>query len=157
MTTKTVHHFSFDDPQGLLELVKERIAAESGWINVVPDIHKDVPIPATPTALAVFSKRGPVVPLGTWVVAKLSGRTRLPNQLGIQHGIGSAAKKRLSESVGLDPTWRVTQDHPRRGLVVELPPDQTLDKAAEWLLASLDELCIPPHTGKVNVVVYRSD
>ena len=126
----------------------------SGWLNLLPLIDPDTPVPATPSALAVFSKRGPAVPLVTWTPATGGSRPE-PTTLGVQHGVGAALAGRLPGSPAeLPEGWRVVLDHPRRGLVVQVP-DQVDDVAvATWLLRLVDTVSMIPHTGRVEVFLY---
>lgn len=135
----------------------ELAAAGRGWINLMPEIPTEVPVPATPNALAVFSKRGPVVPLGTWTApsAARSGVV-LPAEIGIQHGAAMRAADALADTPGAVPSgWVAVSDHPRRGLVVRAADvASTLDQA-RWLLDALAAICIPPTTG--HFLLFRYD
>ena len=63
------------DEAGLaLEAMTAMATAGRGWINVNPEIPDDVDVPTTPGVLAVFSKRGPAVPLGTWTPPRVNVR-----------------------------------------------------------------------------------
>lgn len=132
------------------------VAAGRGWVNVLPEIPSEVEVPATPGVLAIFSKRGPAVPLGTWTAPVADGRRPEPAQVGIQHGAGAPAVPVLAATPDRLPEgWRVLQDHPRRGLVVLPPPDVSAAEVLGWLLGALDRLCRVPHTGRFQVFVYR--
>jgi len=127
-----------------------------GWINVLPEIPEDVPVPPTPSAFAVFSKRGPVVPMATWTAPTKGGRRSEPTQVGVQHGTARPVAKRLVGTPAEIPSgWRRLTDHARRGLVV-LPPVGAEPLAiATWIFAVLQELCIPPHTTFFEAFVYE--
>lgn len=142
------------------EVIAERMAAlidsERGWINVLPEIPEDVPVPPTPSAFAVFSKRGPVVPMATWTAPTRGGRRSEPAQVGVQHGIARPVAKRLvGTSAEIPADWRRLTDHARRGLVVLPPPSETPLAIASWIFAVLEELCIPPHTTFFEAFVYE--
>lgn len=131
--------------------------AARGWINLLPEIPEDVPVPTTPNALAVFSKRGPVVPLGTWTAPRpgRNGATQ-PVEIGIQHGAAKRAKDALDGTAGAVPAgWAVLSDNPRRGIVVRPPAGTPLVDEARWLLTALATICIPPQTGRF--IMYRYD
>ena len=139
----------------LAERIDALTAAGRGWINVLPEIPEDVPVPPTPTAFAVFSKRGPVVPLATWTAPTVSGRHGEPAQIGVHHGLARGVAKRLAGTPAAIPArWRVVQDHPRRGLVIAVPGDASSMQLAEWIFAALAELCIPPRTQFFEMFVY---
>lgn len=145
------------DADALAAVMADLATAERGWINLLPEIPENVPVPATPSALAVFSKRGPVVPLGTWT-APTPGRNgaTAPVEIGIQHGAAKRAADALEGTPGTVPTgWAVLSDNPRRGLVVRPPAGTTFLDEARWLLAALTAICIPPQTGRF--VMYRYD
>ena len=144
------------DPAALADVMSEMVAAQRGWINVMPEIPEDVPVPSTPSALAVFSKRGPVVPLGTWTapVPARNGATT-PSEIGIQHGAAKQAKKALAGTAGEIPaSWRVLTDNPRRGVVVRPPAGTALVDEARWLLDALAAICVPPQTGRFQLFRY---
>lgn len=142
-----------DDVATLTRLLVE-VRTSGGWVNVVPELPKGTEVPATPSSLAVFSKRGPAVPLATWT-PEASGRRAEPATVGVQHGVGSALAKRLSGTAAEVPdTWRVVGDHPKRGLVVQVPPDAGDTAVAAWLLHVVDLASIIPHTGRAQVLLY---
>jgi hypothetical protein len=139
----------------LARLMEERVAADSGWINVAPAISKDVPVPPTPGVLAVFSKRGPAVPLATWVPAQHRRNGKIdPPQVGIQHGKATQITAMLKEKVAMSDQWHVLTDNAKRGFVAE--PDATLstEELAAWIFKALSLVCLPPHLPSFHVVVY---
>lgn len=139
-----------------LDVMTEMRARQQGWVNVVPEIPDDVRVPSTPGVLAVFSKRGPAVPMGTWTAPTVAGSRREPAQVGIQHGIAARAVERLGRTtVAVPSDWRVVQDHPRRGLVAIPPVDGVDAEVLDWILAALDELCRVPTTGRFLAYVYE--
>lgn len=144
------------DAAALAEVMQALTAAQAGWVNLLPEIPEDVPVPSTPSALAVFSKRGPVVPLGTWTAPTpaRNGATA-PIEIGIQHGAAKQAAVALADTPGAIPAdWTVLSDNPRRGVVVR-PPDATpLAAQAAWLLDALAAICIPPRTGRFQLFRY---
>ncbi len=145
---------SLDEPDELVALMAVVHQQGSGWLNLLPLIADDTPVPATPSVFAVLSKRGPVVPLATWTPA-VAGKRPTPVTIGVQHGVASALKSRLADSPARIPSeWRVLSDHPRRGLVIEVP-DGTADRVvAEWLLTCIDTVSRIPHVGRAEVFTY---
>lgn len=137
-----------EDHAALVAVIIDQRAAAQGWTNIVPEIPPDVPLPPTPGPLAVFSKRGPIVPMATIMTA----RHRDPAQLGIQHGAATRVLERLGP---LPDRWRKLQDNARRGLVIALDPDASAEVLAEWTLSALATLCIPPRTDRF--AVFRFD
>lgn len=143
------------DGRALAELVTPFLERRAGWVNIIPVIADDVAVPSTPGVFAVFSKRGPVVPMGTWTAPGASRNGIAPAQIGIQHGTGRGARESLADVAWTVPDgWRVLSDHPRRGVVIEPPPDTPAESVAAWLLGALARLCLPPRTGDVDVFVY---
>lgn len=146
------------DAEALAAVMAELVEARSGWLNLLPQIPEDVPVPSTPSALAVFSKRGPVVPLGTWT-APTPGRNgaTAPVEIGLQHGAAKQARVALADTPGAVPQdWTVLSDNPRRGLVVRPPAGTSLVAEATWLLAALTAICIPPQTGEFLMFRYEA-
>lgn len=129
--------------------------AGRGWINLSPGLDMDVPPPSASPLTSLFSSRGPTVPLGTWAAA----HGRDPATVGIQHPGGPGAGAQLVElGVPIPDTWRVVQDHPRRGLVL-LPPSGTssveLDMVLAWLVAATGALCPWPRTGEWRALCHE--
>jgi len=141
------------DVTTLARLLAE-VRGRGGWVNVRPEVAEDVAVPPTPTPMAVFSKRGPAVPLATWT-PEVAGRRAEPATVGVQHGVGSALRDRLvGTAAQLPEGWRVVGDHPRRGLVVQVPAGVADEVVAAWLLEVVDLASVVPHTGRVEVLVY---
>ena len=113
-----------------------------GWVNLSPDVEPD-DVPDASTAFGrLFMARGPMVPLGSWVpgARKRSGGFE-PLSVGLQHGGGPKAVRRLrEEGLPLPDGWRLLADHPRRGIVAEVPDDQDPDVALDWLLDAATRL-----------------
>lgn len=107
----------------------------AGWVNLRPAIDPDDD-PGEPSSglFALFSARGPAVPLCTWHPGERS--------MGIEHGTGPKVARRLD----LPPGWRVAQDHPRRGLVVVVPLGVPDAEALAWLVEAGTQLCPVPTT-----------
>lgn len=144
------------DPAALAAIFDEVAASGSGWVNVVPELPEGTEVPATPNALALFNKRGPVVPLGTWTRPTTTKRGIEPSELGIQQGTSMKASEALADSEAEIPSdWRVFTDHPRKGTAVQPSAETTTLQQATWLLAALTRLCLPPHTGRFIVGRYE--
>lgn len=130
--------------------------AGRGWVNFEPAVHvEDVP-PEGSGAFALFSCRGPAVPLGTWTPGSTSRRGRIePAMLGLQHPAGSKAKPFLAERGHPVPEgWTVTQDHVRKGLVLAVPAGVGPDAVLRWLLRAAGLLSTIPLTGGWRAAVY---
>ena len=118
-----------------LDAVADRLD-ERGWVNLQPGVAED-DLPSPPSSLfGLFGARGPVVPLCTWHPGERSA--------GVQH----AAGPKIAKQVEIPPGWRVVQDHPRRGLVVRVPPDVSNVVVLRWLVDVGARLCPVPTTGQ---------
>ncbi|HUZ43269.1 MAG TPA: hypothetical protein VMU63_02615 [Acidimicrobiales bacterium] len=169
-------HFGRDDTDPVLDEMRAMTRAGRGWINIEPEVPEDAEVPGV-GLFSFMSARGPSIPLCTWVPEGQGRRQkRTPPSLGIQHPSGVKAAARLAErGLPLPAGWRVTQDHPKRGLVVSvadprpLPPGASAfpgtgaggagaDEAAmlEWLLRAGELLSVVPPTGIWNAAVYFS-
>jgi hypothetical protein len=104
----------------------------SGWLNAWPDVDPDEVPPTSSGLFGLFSARGPVVPLCTWHPGERSA--------GIQHAAGPKVAQRVEVPAG----WRVVQDHPRRGLVVRVPPEVPDLEVVRWLVGAGARLCPVP-------------
>jgi hypothetical protein len=120
--------FKPDDRAAVIARMDGLASTGAGWINLSPALDEDQELPTRSATFGIFSGRGPDVPLCTWVPGT-------PAQIGVQHGAGTKASPLLRDLGNPVPQgWRVTQDHPRRGLVVLLPPDVGNEDALEWLI-----------------------
>jgi hypothetical protein len=129
--------------------------ARAGWINLSPGLDVEEPPPSRSVLGALFSARGPTVPLATWAPAQ----GREPATIGVEHGQGPRVVRTLAgKDAAVPPGWRVTQDHPRRGLVVVPQPavtDQELDAVLAWLLRAAGALCPVPRSGQWRAYCYE--
>jgi hypothetical protein len=130
--------------------------AGAGWVNFEPAVDVDDVAAAGSSTFAMFSGRGPVVPLGTWTPAQSARRGRMePAMLGLQHPAGAKAKPLLAKLGHPVPDgWFVTQDHVRKGLVVVLPETVAAADALSWLLRAARLLSTIPLSGGWRAAVY---
>jgi hypothetical protein len=132
--------------------------ARKGWMNFEPAVAlEDVP-PARDGLFALFSGRGPDVPLATWVPGTAPGGRRRPEPptIGILHPAGPRASATLAESGHAVPDgWAVVQDYSKKGLVVAVPPSVPHAEVVEWLLDAASALTVVPLTGRWRAAVYR--
>ena len=145
-TTETIE-FTIEDRAEVVAVVDGWPADRAGWVNFEPIVHPDDRPPA-PGRFRVFSVMGRTVPLCTWSPPEPGGRGPRYVSLGIQHGLGARLVPRLTE-LGLAPDtrWRVLSDHPKRGMVVAVPPDDDADAVTAWLLRAGEAVCPVPHRG----------
>jgi hypothetical protein len=130
---------------------------QAGWVNLQPGIAPEDAPRADAGLFGLFSGRGPVVPVATWTAPAPRRRgPPEPEQVGIQHPAGGRAAGLLADAgLGVPAGWRVVQDHPRRGLVVAVPPGTAHDEVLDWLLRATAHLSAVPVTGRWRATVHR--
>lgn len=147
----------FDEaaPTQVVLRMAQRTEAGRGWINLLPEIHEDVEVPPSGGLFSFLSARGPSIPLATWSAGALGKRGPGRASIGLQHAGGPKALARLAE-VGLvrPPGWTKVQDHPRRGLVITVPPGEDHEDVLHWLLSAAHALSAVPLTGDWLARVY---
>jgi hypothetical protein len=157
-----VVHFRRSDPRQLLEVLDGLAAARDGWVNVqaVLDDDETAAPDAAPGQAGVFgwlSSRGPAVPVATWVpgTTKRNGGHE-PDSLGIQHGAGPRAAVTLADAgLPVPSTWRRVGDHPKRGLVMELPDGVDPKTVLEWAFPAMNVLASTPLPDTWVAIVHR--
>ncbi|MCU1379418.1 MAG: hypothetical protein JWN29_2401 [Acidimicrobiales bacterium] len=128
---KQIVRFTSDDVGPVLAALDPR-----GWVNLQPDVEDAPPPPPPGWFGSVFSNRGPALPLATWYPGERSA--------GIEHNTGPKLASRIDVPVG----WRVTQDHPRRGLVVRVPAEIADAEVLRWLVDLGEALSAVPTSGQ---------
>ncbi len=125
--------------EAAVDLVKNRIYEQESifWVNIEPDVDKDN-IHTGSIFWKAFSSRGPMIPKFTWVSASTSRGNYQPAQVGLAHPVGNAVLNRLEDfKIEIPEQWILQQDHPKRGLVIELPKDYDAKKIVEFALAAI--------------------
>ncbi|HZU71858.1 MAG TPA: hypothetical protein VE990_03715 [Acidimicrobiales bacterium] len=146
--------FHRQDPEVVLGLMDELSRAEQGWINLSPEVAEETI--SGPGVFPFLSARGPQVPLCTWMPAAPRRRRRIPPSVGIQHATGPRVVARLAQLGHPAPDgWWVAQDHPRRGLVLEVRVEETNYRLLQWLMTAGEVLCPLDLTGSWSAAVYR--
>lgn len=151
-----VFEFEPASPGELLARMQRLSERHTGWINLEPEVYADdVPEPSR-GLLSIFAPPAPPVPLGTWTPAPPPRRGRAqPATIGVQHPTGRRAKLPLLDAGHPVPAgWVVLADHPRRGLVVAVPPGVGHAEAAAWLVRAAALLSVIPVTGRWRAAVY---
>lgn len=143
-----------DDPElvGYLATVK---AGGTGWINIEPIIEEENE-PPQPGPFAFLGGSTHKVPNITWMPAKpASDGTGRPTTVGIQHAAGPRLAGKLRDlGLPVPEGWRITQDHPRRGLVAQVPADADDRSVMGWLLQAATAACAVPTTGRWRASVF---
>jgi hypothetical protein len=115
--------FDRGDVTAVLDRMAELTDRRRGWINLEPVVDDDT-----------------LVPLCTWSAPTPRRRRLRPPVVGIQHHAG----RKVAPIVAVPDGWLVVQDHGRRGLVVNLPPDEPADRVLAWILDGAEALCPRP-------------
>lgn len=124
--TKRIESFQGSDIAGMAREMAALAARPSGdiWVNVGPDIDVDE-VPEGSAFYRMFSSRGPLIPVATWVPVLGERAATHKHQVGVAHGTGEKAAERLQRNgVPQPPEWFVAQDHKKRGLIYGVPPTQ---------------------------------
>ena len=143
VATRPVRQIEFErgDISAVVAAMVETAAAADavGWVNVGPALTDEqaAQVPARSGLAAWFSGRGPAVAMGTWMPAPSAGRLR-PAQVGVEHGQGPNALKRLREAgLELPDGWVKRQDHAKHGVVVEIGDDVELAAVVDWMVGAV--------------------
>jgi len=133
----------------VVEEMRSLTERPDGWINIEPTIRDDVDLtPRSPLA-AFLANRGPVLPFATWIPGPVA-------TLGIEHSTGPKVAARLADNgVVIPNAWPIKQDHPRRGLVVELPDELTPEAVLELVLDAGTALVELPIDTIWSAVIHR--
>lgn len=131
-------------------------AAGSGWVNLLPGIPEDAKPDAPAGIFAFFGTRAPAVTMATIMPPKKERRASEGLSVGLMHPTGAKAVARLtSVGVPLPEGWIVRQDHPRRGIVLQTPPDVAEADVIAWCISAGTALCRAEMTGEWRAVVYE--
>jgi hypothetical protein len=135
--------FHRDDPGPAVAVLARLTERGEGWANFASDLGEGNP---DRESGGFFSGRGPRAPHATYVPARPRRTGRSPSaQLGIEHAAGPKAARRLADGgLPVPPSWRVRQDHPKRGLVLDVPADAEPASVIDWLLAAAGLLASVP-------------
>jgi len=147
-----VVEFRDDDRGRVLAHMDAALARRRGWMNLQPvPVHEE----EAATTTSIFSGPSPPkLPLCTWKVEERRGR--IETTLGIQHGVGSRIAPHLRQAgVSAAPGWRVLQDHRRRGLVLQVPPDAEHEVVLDWLMRAGQLLALVDTTGSWAAELYE--
>ncbi len=128
--------------------MRQLLADRDGWLNLQPAVDPEL-LDHDPMSVArVFSAKRPGVPLVSWVPgARRRNDKTDPVELGIQHPSGPKAVWRLRDADHAVPKgWRVLADHPRRGLVLNVPDDADPGDVLSWTVRAtivLTDIVLP--------------
>lgn len=140
-----------DDFGAIVDYHHRLVTNGRGWMNVSPRIPENIEIPATPGPLAVLSKRGPAVPLLSWVPQPEN--PDVIAEFGLLHPHSRAIRDDFL--AGMPVGIELLQDHPRRGVVGTVTSAADVDVALRWLCERVVALCVLPMEAAVDVVLHQ--
>jgi hypothetical protein len=111
------------------------LADGGGWITLLPGVlSEDRPPPKAGLFTLLSAGSNYDVPEGSWMPPAKPGKRV---QIGVQHNHGPKAIDHLTErGHPLPAGWRKAMDHPKRGLVVEVPASVDHHEVIDWLLSA---------------------
>ena len=142
-----------------VEAAMARLATElDGWVTFEPLFDEESLPPISRSWLDVFSARGPALPDASWVPGERKGDKVSPLSVGLRHPSGGRAVARLVDAgLPVPEGWRMVQDHPKRGLVIEARPGTEVDAGSmlEWMFGALGALTPLRLTGLWRATFHR--
>ena len=114
-----VSTFTAGDEAAIASCITDALS-QGGWVNFAPGLLEDLEefLPREGPFSALFGR--PVRPFAEVSVVPEKSIVAI----GVNHGAGRLGASGLSErGLALPSGWKLTQDHARRGLVVEAPRD----------------------------------
>ncbi len=147
--------FAAPDEPELLARMADVSAARTGWINLQPLVDEEHE-PPEPGPFAFLGGSTHKVPVATWMPGRLAADgTAKPTTVGLQHAAGPRLAAKLRDAgLPLPDGWRITQDHPRRGLVALVPADADDAMVMAWLLEAATFASTVPTTGRWTASVH---
>jgi len=140
-----------------VQLVDSVLAQPGSWLNLEFEPLEDDDAPQESELFKFLAARGPANPLAT-IVARTEGRRPRPPQVGIQHQAGTKAAHQLRDAqLTLPEGARVTQDHPRRGLVVRWPEEADTAVLVGWLFPAMRVLGRHRATNNILYSIMTTD
>ena len=91
------------------------------WFNIEPDVDQRS-VHTGSIFWKAFSSRCPRIPQFTWTSATDRKGNFQPSEIGLTHPTGIAVLDRIkSFQINVPNEWQLIQDHPKRGIVFQLP------------------------------------
>jgi hypothetical protein len=126
--------FDRSAPAAVVGRMRELARSREGWINMQPLLEEEEAPEASSGLLGWISAKGPAIPEATWVPGEQKRRGVTKDSIGLQHRGGPKARFTLAERGAPVPSgWKILADHPKRGLVVELPDGTDPAAVVDWL------------------------
>ena len=140
--------FTVDDLAPVVVCMAKLASAGDGWINLIPRIADEEERPTSLGFLTLFSGGSSGLTMCTWIPGSHNRRGPTLPSLGISHVTSRRAVARLSSlGLAIPPAWRVEQDHPRRGLVLRVPFEESHEELLAWAIRAVGALTPGPIRG----------
>ncbi|HWD23924.1 MAG TPA: hypothetical protein VG368_00525 [Acidimicrobiales bacterium] len=146
--------FGRDDVSKVTESMKRLADARDGWINLVPKIVDREPHSTSLRFFTLFGGGGSGMTMGTWIPGSRDQRGPTAARLGITHVMGRRLLGGEAPAVQIPTSWSIEQDHPRRGLVAQIPLEEALAGVLEWTLRTITALTLPDRIQGWRADVY---
>jgi hypothetical protein len=130
--------FSADEASEILGYMTLLAQAGDGWINLLPNTA----VADKPTTLGFFTLFGGGslgVTMCTWIPGRDTRRGRSATKLGFSFSTGRRFGSELPTPT-IPENWAIEQDHPRRGLILTVPFDESHELVLAWALRALEAL-----------------
>ena len=102
------------------------------WFNIEPDVDERS-VHTGSIFWKAFSSRGPRIPQFTWTSATDRKGNFQPSEIGLTHPTGIAVLDRIkSFQINVPNEWQLIQDHPKRGIVFQLPETYDPEEVVEF-------------------------
>ena len=149
----TPHSISFSNDRAEAIASIESIAAGRGWCNVIPNVVDDVD-DLKVNFLGLRKLEG--VTVASFVTNPARHGHDQPSSLGVLHTRGRLGRVRIAELLD-GATFRVTQDHNQRGLLLEVPVDTAASAVLEVMCRVTSALCDVAMTGSWRLDRFLRD
>ncbi len=143
-----------DDPE-LLARMGTLAEAAQGWVNIQPVVEEEHEPPG-PGPFAFLGGSTHQIPTVTWVAGRRGPDGAVKSAtVGLLHAAGPRVAWTLRDlGLPLPEGWRITQDHPRRGLVAQVPADAERAAVLGWLLHAAAAVCSVQTTGRWRASIH---
>jgi hypothetical protein len=147
--------FGVDEVTQVVAFMERLARAEDGWINLIPGITNDDEVTTSLGFLTLVGGGSIGITMCTWVPKSHNRRGLVQPRLGINHTTGRRAAAELySLGVPVPETWLVEQDHPRRGLVLRMPFEESQEHVLVWALRAVGALSAPNPARRWRADIY---
>lgn len=147
-------NFTVERLDSVVAYMDRLVDAGDGWVNLVPVADGHDERPTSLRFMTLLSGGGSGTTMITWVPGR-PDRRAAGQSLGISHVTGRRAVATLAAAeVSLPETWRIEQDHPKRGLIVRPPADEVTALVVKWALGAVGVLVSPARFASWRADVY---